>query len=61
MKFKDELIKTALIFSILEEISSYPYVFLGLRYFRYLGFVTHAIFTSQPCLMLTSAIEIGCN
>jgi hypothetical protein len=43
MKFKDELIKTALIFSKLEDISSYPFVFLGLRDFGYLGFVTHDV------------------
>jgi hypothetical protein len=57
MKFKDELIKTALIFSKLEDTSSYLFVFLGLRDFRYLGFVTHELFTSQHCLILTSATE----
>ena len=50
-KFKDELIKTALIFSKLEYILSYPFVFLGLRDFRYLGFVTCELFKSQHCLM----------
>jgi hypothetical protein len=35
LKFKDELIKTALIFSKLDEISSYLCVFSGLRDFRY--------------------------
>jgi len=61
MKFKDELQKTSLIFSKLEDISTYPYVFLGLRDFRYLWFITHEVFTSQPCLMLTSATETSSN
>jgi hypothetical protein len=61
MKFKDELIKTALIFSKLEEISLYSFVFLGLRDFRYLGFVTHELFTSQHCLILTSATVTDSN
>jgi len=51
MKFKDEIIKTALIFGKFEDISSYPFVFSGLRDFRYLGFVTHELFKSQHCLM----------
>jgi len=61
MKFKDELIKTALIFSKLENISSYLFLFLGLRDFRYLGFVTRELFTSQHCLRLISATETYSN